>query len=128
MKVTSETGPMIDSTRETLAKWVETKQLISKEKSEWVAGKDVLGERVRLAEAETASVKDKLKEIELAVAEAQKKRDELSAENEKLKATGFPSLFFPATFDPFFFNSKNSSTPTRYPLASRWHTPRVTAP
>jgi FtsZ-binding cell division protein ZapB len=88
MKVTSETGPMIDSTRETIAKWVETKQLISKEKTEWVAGKDVLGERVRLAEAETASVKDKLKEIELAVAEAQKKRDELSAENEKLKATG----------------------------------------
>ena len=81
MRVTSETGPMIDSTRETIAKWVETKQLLSKEKSEWVAGKDVLGERVRLAEAETASVQDKLKEIELAVAEAQKKRDELSSEN-----------------------------------------------
>lgn len=88
IKVTSETGPMIDSTRETIAKWVETKQLISKEKSEWVSGKDILGERVRLAEAETISVKEKLKEIELAVAEAQKKRDELSAENEKLKATG----------------------------------------
>ena len=87
MKVTSETGPMIDSTRETIAKWVETKQLISKEKSEWISGKDILGERVRLAEAETASVKDKLKEIELAVAEAQKKRDELASENEKLKAT-----------------------------------------
>ena len=88
IRVTSETGPMIDSTRETIAKWVETKQLISKEKSEWVSGKDILGERVRLAEAETISVKEKLKEIELAVAEAQKKRDELSAENEKLKATG----------------------------------------
>ena len=88
MRVTSETAPMIESTRETIAKWVETKQLISKEKSEWVAGKDILGERVRLAEAETASVQDKLKEIELAVAEAQKKRDELSAENERLKATG----------------------------------------
>jgi len=88
MKVTSETGPMIDSTRETIAKWVETKQLISKEKSEWISGKDILGERVRLAEAETIAVKDKLKEIELAVAEAQKKRDELSVENEKLKTTG----------------------------------------
>ena len=88
IRVTSETGPMIDSTRETIAKWVETKQLVSKEKSEWVSGKDILGERVRLAEAETISVKEKLKEIELAVAEAQKKRDELSAENEKLKATG----------------------------------------
>ena len=88
IRVTSETGPMIDSTRETIAKWVETKQLISKEKSEWISGKDILGERVRLAEAETISVKEKLKEIELAVAEAQKKRDELSAENEKLKATG----------------------------------------
>ena len=88
IRVTSETAPLIESTRETLAKWVETKQLISKEKSEWVAGKEILAERVRLAEAETAAVKDKLREIELAVAEAQKKRDELSAENEKLKATG----------------------------------------
>jgi len=87
MKVTSETGPMIDSTRETIAKWVETKQLISKEKSEWSSGREILGDRVRLAEAETASVREKLGEIELAVAEAQKKRDELSAENEKLKAT-----------------------------------------
>ncbi|NBT49869.1 MAG: hypothetical protein EBT07_19035, partial [Actinobacteria bacterium] len=35
MKVTSETAPIIEATRETLTKWVETKQLISKEKSEW---------------------------------------------------------------------------------------------
>ena len=38
MKVTSETAPIIEATRETLTKWVETKQLISKEKSEWASG------------------------------------------------------------------------------------------
>ena len=87
MKVTSETAPIIDATRETLTKWVETKQLISKEKSEWASGKDILEDRVRLAEAETTTVRDKLKEISAAVAEAQKKRDELAAQNDKLKAT-----------------------------------------
>jgi hypothetical protein len=87
MKVTSETAPIIEATRETLTKWVETKQLISKEKSDWASGKDILEDRVRLAEAETTTVRDKLKEISTAVAEAQKKRDELAAQNEKLKAT-----------------------------------------
>lgn len=87
MKVTSETAPIIEATRETLTKWVETKQLISKEKSEWATGKDILEDRVRLAQAETATVRDKLKEISAAVAEAQKKRDELAAQNDKLKAT-----------------------------------------
>ena len=87
MKVTSETAPIIDATRETLTKWVETKQLISKEKSEWASGKDILEDRVRLAQAETTTVRDKLKEISTAVAEAQKKRDELAAQNDKLKAT-----------------------------------------
>ena len=87
MKVTSETAPIIEATRETMTKWVETKQLISKEKSEWASGKDILEDRVRLAEAETTTVRDKLKEISTAVAEAQKKRDELAAQNDKLKAT-----------------------------------------
>ncbi|MCX6946364.1 MAG: DUF3450 family protein [Verrucomicrobia bacterium] len=87
MKVTSETAPIIEATRETLTKWVETKQLISKEKSEWASGKDILEDRVRLAQAETTTVRDKLKEISTAVAEAQKKRDELAAQNDKLKAT-----------------------------------------
>ena len=87
MKVTSETAPIIDATRETLSKWVETKQMISKERSEWATGKDILEDRVRLAQAETDTVRDKLKEISAAVAEAQKKRDELAAQNDKLKAT-----------------------------------------
>ena len=87
MKLTSETAPIIEATRETLTKWVETKQLISKEKSDWANGKDILEDRVRLAEAETTTVRDKLKEISAAVAEAQKKRDELAAQNDKLKAT-----------------------------------------
>ena len=87
MKVTSETAPIIEATRETLTKWVETKQLISKEKSDWASGKDILEDRVRLAEAETTTVREKLKEISVAVAEAQKKRDELAAQTDKLKAT-----------------------------------------
>jgi uncharacterized coiled-coil DUF342 family protein len=87
MKVTSETAPIIEATRETLTKWVETKQLISKEKSDWASGKDILEDRVRLAQAETTTVRDKLKEISVAVAEAQKKRDELAAQTDKLKAT-----------------------------------------
>jgi len=87
LKVTSETAPIIEATRETLTKWVETKQLISKEKSDWASGKDILEDRVRLAEAETTTVRDKLKEISVAVAEAQKKRDELAAQTDKLKAT-----------------------------------------
>jgi len=87
VKVTSDTGPIIEATRENLTKWVETKQMISKEKTEWTTGKDILEDRVRLAQAETATVRDKLKEIAVAVAEAQKKRDELAAQNDKLKAT-----------------------------------------
>jgi hypothetical protein len=58
VKVTSDTGPIIEATRENLTKWVETKQMISKEKTEWTTGKDILEDRVRLAQAETATVRE----------------------------------------------------------------------
>ena len=76
---------VLESTRATLAKWVETQQVISREKKDWVLGKEVLERRISLLEDEIAGLEEKSRETRKAVRETDGKRRDLVDERESLK-------------------------------------------
>lgn len=78
----------LDETRLTMDKWIETQQIISRERKDWQQGKEILVGRLELVRNEVATLEEKIKQAESGVLEANRKRDELLAENEKLKVVG----------------------------------------
>ncbi len=80
--------PTLEETRLTMGKWIETQQIISKERNEWQQGKEILLDRLDLVRKEVGLLEEKIAQAETGVAEANKKRDDLQAENDKLKASG----------------------------------------
>lgn len=75
-----------DTTRETLAKWMETQQILSKEKRDWQTGKDVLEQRIELLKSEIAANEKKIAEVRSSMSEADEKRYEVVDKNNRLKA------------------------------------------
>jgi len=80
--------PTLEETRLTLSKWIETQQIISKERNDWQQGKEILQGRIELVGKEVSQLGERITQSEAAVAESHKKRDELSAQNEQLKEVG----------------------------------------
>ncbi len=80
--------PTLEETRLTMGKWIETQQIISKERNDWQQGKEILLGRLELIKKEVATLEDKIVQAESSVAEANKKHDELLAESEQVKAVG----------------------------------------
>lgn len=78
----------LDETRLTMGKWIETQQIISKERKDWQQGKEILDGRLDLVKKEIASLEEKITQAEASVAETDRKRNELMAENDLLKAAG----------------------------------------
>ena len=74
----------IQSTRRSLAKWVETEQIISKEKEDWQLGREVLEQRIALIEDEVASRRARIAETPWRIAEAQGKQAALATDNRGL--------------------------------------------
>jgi hypothetical protein len=83
----ADVAQKLDQTRSALEKWVETRQVISKEKRDWSLAKEVLAERIAVVKAQIESVKKSIAESETASAEAAKKKAELTAESDRLKST-----------------------------------------
>jgi FtsZ-binding cell division protein ZapB len=79
--------PGLEETRLTLAKWIETQQIIAKERNDWQQGKEILEGRIELVGKEVSVLKEKIAESVKAVAESDQKKERLVAENEQLKAT-----------------------------------------
>lgn len=79
-------SPTLEETRLTMDKWLETQQIISKERKDWQQGKEILLGRLELAKKEVATLEEKTRQAESSVAEADKKRNELLTENDQLKA------------------------------------------
>jgi hypothetical protein len=77
---------MLEETRLTMGRWIETQQLISKERKDWQQGKEILLGRLELVRQEVATLDEKIKQAEAGVAEANRKRDELLAESDVLEA------------------------------------------
>ncbi|MEW6744600.1 MAG: DUF3450 family protein [Planctomycetota bacterium] len=78
-------GGKLDDTRSVLEQWVETRKVISKERRDWVLGRELLNDRIELVGREIESLRGKIKEAETSIAEADKKRSELVTETDKLK-------------------------------------------
>ncbi len=78
----------LEETRLTLGKWIETEQIISKERNDWQQGKEILVGRVDLLKQEIASLEQKIAEAQTAATAAEQKRAELAAEGGELKAVG----------------------------------------
>jgi len=77
-----------DSARASLAKWVETQQLISKEKQEWQQGKQILQSRIDAVNGEIAGLEERFGETRRVAAEANGKKAGEVAENEDLQRAG----------------------------------------
>ena len=78
--------PTLEETRLTMDKWIETQQIISRERKDWQQGKEILLGRLELIKKEIATLEEKTGQAEAGVTEASKKRSDLVAENDQLKA------------------------------------------
>jgi hypothetical protein len=76
----------LESTRSTLARWMETQQIISREKKDWQTARDLLEQRIALLEGEIAAQESRLAEARETAGGVDSKRRELLAENAALKA------------------------------------------
>ncbi len=77
---------VIENTRQTLGKWVETERLLSKEKQDLALSKEMLRERIELVHREINTLKEKINETRESIAQTDEKRQGLLEENEKLKS------------------------------------------
>ncbi len=84
----SPTQPTLDETRLKLSKWIETQQIISKERNDWQQSREILQGRIELVGKEVGQLNERIAQAEAAVAESNRKRDELAAQNSQLKETG----------------------------------------
>ena len=81
-------GSPLEETRLTMGKWIETQQIISKERGDWQQGKEILLGRIELLEKEVATLAEKLEEAGAGIATADAKRAELLTARSELVAAG----------------------------------------
>jgi hypothetical protein len=76
----------LEETRLVMGKWIETQQIVSKERNDWQQGKEILTSRLELVKQELAGLETKLAEARAKIAETNTKRDALLAEDGELKS------------------------------------------
>jgi hypothetical protein len=76
-------GERIEATRGTLQKWFEARQLLSKERREWLLGRETLLARIGVVESEIEQLKGKLAEARKSITDADQKRSQLAREAER---------------------------------------------
>lgn len=79
-------GPSIGTSREALARWVETRQQISKEREAARRAKQLLLDRIELVRAEIEEVRGSITEQEQSISTLDDELAELRERNERLKA------------------------------------------
>ncbi len=84
---TSGGKPTLDETRLTMTKWIETQQIIARERGEWQQSKDVLKGRVELVAKEVTTLDERIVQAQASLAETDRKREELAKERDQLKAS-----------------------------------------
>jgi LysM repeat protein len=94
-------------TRSTLEKWVETKQLISKTKSDWQTDKETIGQTLQLFERELKVVEEQMSKISTNNTQVEKER----AEAEALKKSSAESLDRARQFAAGFESQLRKLTP-----------------
>jgi FtsZ-binding cell division protein ZapB len=75
----------IGETRSVLEKWVDTRRVLSLEQRDWTLGREILNSRVDVLQREIDSLTARQRDVETSIADADKKRAELVADNDRLK-------------------------------------------
>lgn len=76
----------IQETRDTLKEWVQTRQIISKEKNEWKLERSILKDTEALLSDELERLEESLSDLEASATAADEDRTKLAAEKEELAA------------------------------------------
>jgi hypothetical protein len=86
-KAGAKADPAADmkASREALSKWVETQQILAKEKKDWQTGKEILSSRISLVKGEIADVDAKMREASTAGAESVQKKSDITKEEATLQ-------------------------------------------
>jgi hypothetical protein len=92
-------GARIDSTREVLDRWVETRRIISEEAREWALGKEILESRIDVVKRDLAGAKERVAETDKSITDADRKRAELVEQSEKLKSASAELAATAAAFE-----------------------------
>ncbi len=79
--------PTLEETRVTMGKWIETQQLIGRERHEWTQGKEILNGRIELIGKEVTGLQERVAQAQANVGESSKTLAGLAAEREQLQAT-----------------------------------------
>lgn len=82
-----EATDAVASTRATVEKWVETRNLVSKEQRDWALGKEALTARMDVVRREIEKLQANIAERQTAVQTTEKQRAVLLAENDQRKAS-----------------------------------------
>jgi DNA gyrase/topoisomerase IV subunit A len=82
----AEGTPSLLETRSTLEQWVQTRQLISKTRSDWDADKETLGQTVALYERELKSLADQRANVSTNHVQVEKERLAATAQQAELEA------------------------------------------
>jgi hypothetical protein len=80
--------PTLEEVRLARGKWIETQQIIAKERADWQQAREHLLGRLELIKKEVATLEEGIADSEKKVAESDRKHEQMVAENEKLKSTG----------------------------------------
>src|SRR5262245_17008500 len=82
----------LSETRAVLDKWVETRQLISKTRNDWISDKDMLEQSVQLVDRELASVEMQMNKLSTNNTQVEKERVQadslLKSSNDALEKAG----------------------------------------
>ncbi len=74
----------LQSTRDVLDKWVETRQIISQEKSDWRTEEAILADTKELLNQELKRLSQAIEDLEASATEVDQEREKLAAERESL--------------------------------------------
>jgi hypothetical protein len=76
---------VVDTTKTALEKWVETRRIAAAERRDWALGHELLSDRIAMVTREVQALRDKAAEADKSIGEADKKKAELAAEDERGK-------------------------------------------
>lgn len=79
-------GPDLSETRTALQEWVQLRKQISEEATNWRVDKELMADTISVLGAEMGLLEERILAAEENTTVADKKREELTAENEKLKS------------------------------------------
>jgi len=81
----NEASDPVSMSRSVLDRYYETRELISKEETDWALGKEILQDRIEMIRDQITDLKEKTSEEKTKITEADREREELRAVLEGLK-------------------------------------------